>query len=114
MNVPLSIPSGLDFAIPADLARLRFRSRGSFGAVPGNRFVSLRFAINRTFALVCCLTVATVSATFAQPIPEFAKANQDFAQGHFQDAITGYETLVRSGQWNANLFYDLGNAYFRM
>jgi tetratricopeptide (TPR) repeat protein len=50
---------------------------------------------------------------FAQPIPEFAKANQDFADGHFKEAITGYEALVRAGQWNANLFYDLGNAYFR-
>ena len=44
---------------------------------------------------------------------DFTKANQDFAQGHFKEAIANYEALVRAGQWNANLFYDLGNAYFR-
>ena len=58
---------------------------------------------------VLCLFVAT--SAFAQA--EFEKANQEFAQGHFKEAIAGYEALVRAGQWNANLFYDLGNAYFR-
>jgi tetratricopeptide (TPR) repeat protein len=62
-------------------------------------------------ALLLC-TASTVSA-FAQSDAEFAKANQDFAQGHFKEAITGYEALVHGGQWNTNLFYDLGNAYFR-
>jgi tetratricopeptide (TPR) repeat protein len=49
----------------------------------------------------------------AQSESEFAKANQEYAQGHFKEAIAGYEALVHGGQWNANLFYDLGNAYFR-
>jgi tetratricopeptide (TPR) repeat protein len=61
------------------------------------------------FSAILCLFVA--SSAFAQA--EFAKANQEFAQGHFKEAIAGYEALVRAGQWNANLFYDLGNAYFR-
>jgi hypothetical protein len=50
---------------------------------------------------------------FAQSDADFAKANQDFAQGHFKEAIASYEALVHAGHWNANLFYDLGNAYFR-
>jgi tetratricopeptide (TPR) repeat protein len=50
---------------------------------------------------------------FAQADAEFAKANQEFAQGHFTEAILGYEALIRAGQWSANVFYDLGNAYFR-
>ena len=61
------------------------------------------------FSAILCLFVA--ASAFAQA--EFAKTNQDFAQSHFKEAITGYEGLVRAGQWNANLFYDLGNAYFR-
>ena len=52
------------------------------------------------------------TSAFAQT--DFDKANQDYAQGHFTEAISGYEVLVRSGQWSANLFYDLGNAYFRV
>ena len=46
--------------------------------------------------------------------PGFAKANQEYSEGHFQKAIDGYENLIRSGQWSANLFYDLGNAWFRL
>jgi tetratricopeptide (TPR) repeat protein len=64
----------------------------------------------------CCATFAVslaASSVFAQSDVEFARANQDYAQGNFKEAISGYETLVRSGQWSANLFYNLGNAYFR-
>jgi tetratricopeptide (TPR) repeat protein len=43
----------------------------------------------------------------------FAKANQEYAAGHYQQAIDGYESLVRSHRWNAILFYNLGNAWFR-
>jgi tetratricopeptide (TPR) repeat protein len=53
------------------------------------------------------------TSAFAQSDAEFAKANQDYAQNNFKEAISGYETLVRSGQWSANVFYNLGNAYFR-
>src|SRR5215813_815453 len=77
---------------------------------------ALRFAQRRSysvalFSAVLCLFVA--SAAFAQTDAEFAKANQEFAEGHFKEAIASYEGVVRAGQWNANLFYDLGNAYFR-
>src|SRR5476651_525702 len=54
-----------------------------------------------------------VSPAFAQADTQFAKANEEYASGHFKEAIDDYETLVQSGQLSANLFYDLGNAYFR-
>src|ERR1700757_2268020 len=93
------------------------RSRGT----PLNRRVvtlrvpstSLGMTANRTLAIFLCLVFGIVSAAFAQSDAEFAKANQEYAQGNFKDAITAYEGLVHAGQWNANLFYDLGNAYFR-
>src|SRR5439155_8388181 len=43
----------------------------------------------------------------------FAKANTEFAAGNFKAAIADYQTVVDSGERSANLFYDLGNAYFR-
>jgi tetratricopeptide (TPR) repeat protein len=58
-----------------------------------------------------CLTMPTPAR--AESDQAFNKANADFAAGHFSVAIAGYESLVRSRQWNAALFYDLGNAYFR-
>ncbi len=62
---------------------------------------------------LCCavIWICVAASAFAQT--DFDKANQEYAQGHFKEALGGYETLVRSGQWSANLFYDLGNAYFR-
>ena len=63
-----------------------------------------------TRAIICALLI---SSAFAQGDAEFAKANQDYAQNNFKEAISGFETVVRSGQWSANLFYNLGNAYFR-
>jgi hypothetical protein len=60
--------------------------------------------------VVCLLAI---SAACAQSDAAFANANQAYAQGQFKEAIEGYESLVHSGQWSANLFYDLGNAYFR-
>src|SRR5215475_2919595 len=62
------------------------------------------------FSAIFCLFAA--ASAFAQA--DFAKANQEFAQGNFKEAINNYEAVVRAGHWNANLFYDLGNAYFRM
>src|SRR5213079_2431172 len=61
-------------------------------------------------ASLCALLISSLSA---QADADFAKANRDFAQGHFKEAISGYEALIRDGQWTANVFYDLGNAYFR-
>src|SRR6266436_2105170 len=60
--------------------------------------------------LFCALVARSV---FAQGEIEFEKTNQEFAQGHFKEAISSYEALIRDGQWSTNVFYDLGNAYFR-
>jgi tetratricopeptide (TPR) repeat protein len=50
----------------------------------------------------------------AAPSNQFAKANADYAAGHFREAVDGYEAIVKSGQWNATVFYDLGNAWYRL
>ncbi len=67
----------------------------------------------RRLRSLCHVIFAITPSAFAQADNEFTKANQQYAQGHFKEAISGYEAVVRTGQWNANLFYDLGNAYFR-
>lgn len=57
--------------------------------------------------------LALTSSAFAQSDTQFAKANQEYARGNFKAAIEAYQAVVHSGNWNAALFYDLGNAYFR-
>jgi tetratricopeptide (TPR) repeat protein len=59
------------------------------------------------------LFVAGSSIASAQTAAQFAKANQEYAAGDFNAATNDYEELVRSGQDTPNLFYNLGNAYFR-
>lgn len=61
------------------------------------------------FFVVILLAISARGADDAQ----FAKANQEYAAGHFREAIGDYESLVHSGEWSANVFYDLGNAWFR-
>jgi len=63
----------------------------------------------------CCIAFLVVwaASSFAQSEADFTKANQEYAQGHFKEAISNYEALIRAGQLSATLFYDLGNAYFR-
>src|ERR671928_2248946 len=82
--------------------------------LPRNRINQSRRPVALQARCLCYAICAfVVSSAFAEPDTQFAKANQEYAQGHFKEAIAGYEGLVRAGQWHANLFYDLGNAYFR-
>ena len=65
-----------------------------------------------TFAALFVVILLAISARGADDA-RFTKANQEYAAGHFREAIGDYESLVHSGEWSANIFYDLGNAWFR-
>jgi len=67
---------------------------------------------SRLLAMSALLVFVAASA-FAQPDPDFAKANDEFAKGRFQEAVRDYESIVQTKQWSAPLFYNLGNAYYR-
>src|SRR5690348_16525589 len=64
------------------------------------------------FSAICLTTISSVRA--ADPDTTFTRANGDYAAGKYRNAINEYESLVKTGQWNASLFYNLGNAYFRV
>ena len=44
----------------------------------------------------------------------FFRANQAYKEGRFQQAVNGYRRLIESGHESGELFYNLGNAYFRL
>jgi tetratricopeptide (TPR) repeat protein len=44
----------------------------------------------------------------------FSDANQSYASGNDKQAASSYEDLVRAGQGNAPVYYNLGNSYFRL
>src|SRR4030095_15701603 len=65
-----------------------------------------------------CFFAFLFSAVWAASSPgqtdaNFTKATQEYSQGHFAEAISGDEPLVRAEHWRANLFYDLVNDYLR-
>jgi len=68
----------------------------------------------RSYLLMTTIAVLLSGGASAAEESVFAKANQAYSKARFQEAVEGYESLVQSGQWNANLFYDLGNAYYRL
>ena len=43
----------------------------------------------------------------------FARGNALYTQGKFIEAVGQYESQVQGGDYRANLFYNLGDAYFR-
>jgi tetratricopeptide (TPR) repeat protein len=64
--------------------------------------------------LISALAVFVTGSVWAADESGFATTNQAYSEGRFQKAAEGYESLVQSGKWNATLFYDLGNAYYRL
>src|SRR5438270_11889260 len=68
--------------------------------------------MSRTMSILA-MWAGVASLAFAQASEQFVKANQEFAGGEFKAAIEDYESVVRAGQDAPNLFYNLGNAYFR-
>lgn len=52
---------------------------------------------------------------FSNEVEElFKKSNEHYINGEYEGAIQSYESIVNKGYLNAQLFYNLGNAYFRV
>ena len=67
----------------------------------------------------CHAAIAILLLGFARPgfadVPaDFQKANQLYDQGDFSGAKQGYESLERTGNRSAALYYNLGNTEFRL
>ena len=45
---------------------------------------------------------------------QFHEANQLYSEGRFQQAAELYEDLLKSGAASGEIYYNLGNAYFRL
>ncbi|EMY3583460.1 tetratricopeptide repeat protein [Flavobacterium psychrophilum] len=44
----------------------------------------------------------------------FDKGNNLYQKGNYQEAITVYESVVKSGQQSAELYFNLGNCYYKL
>ncbi|WP_294823436.1 tetratricopeptide repeat protein [uncultured Flavobacterium sp.] len=60
---------------------------------------------------VAYLLLFLAQALFAQPL--FEKGNELFRQGQYEQAAATYETIIKNGQESAELYFNLGNTYFK-
>mgnify|MGYP002856409099 CR=1 FL=1 len=65
----------------------------------------------KKFALTILTFLSVVSLSFSQT--NFADANRLYSEGNYADAIAAYEYLLQDNK-SAELYYNLGNAYFKM
>lgn len=50
---------------------------------------------------------------FDTPASKFTQANGLYAAADYQKAIEAYEDIIKNGWKNGNVYYNLGNAYFK-
>lgn len=69
----------------------------------------------KTVAIAFFLSVLAVTGTLYAQRPEevYARANDLYQEEKFAQARDLYETLLRSGYGGGELYYNLGNAYYR-
>lgn len=63
--------------------------------------------------LVCSLNV-TLATAGPSPVERFFEANQAYKNQQYQQAIDGYRHMIENGYENGQIYYNLGNAYFRL
>lgn len=64
--------------------------------------------------LYFAIAFAFAATAFAGPVEDFIEANQFYSKGKFDEARRLYESVVESKHYSANLFYNLGNAEYRL
>lgn len=74
------------------------------------------FRISRFLSRALLLGLAALWCAAAAPARAvtFDGANWSYDQGDFAGAKAGYEALIKEGNLRANIFYNLGNADFRL
>ena len=65
------------------------------------------------FALILLLISQLVTAA-AKPSALMGQGNDLYKNGKYEDAVTSYQLLVKEGYLSSELYFNLGNAYFKM
>src|SRR3712207_83983 len=93
--------------------RRRSRSRGTpWVNGPARRGAPrLRFAaLGMTW--VCAFLAASIAC--AAESDAWRQANEEFAAGRFRESLELYQSLANAGETSVALFYNIGNAHYRL
>jgi tetratricopeptide (TPR) repeat protein len=67
----------------------------------------------KEFRLILLFFVSTFYGVYADTIPAISQANEFYKKGEFEKAISLYEKITESGLVAPELYYNLGNSYYR-
>ena len=66
------------------------------------------------FALAVVFLAPDARAQVTEAVRHFDLGNQHYAEGAYQHALTAYEQALASGFASGALYYNMGNAYYRL
>jgi tetratricopeptide (TPR) repeat protein len=74
----------------------------------------LKALIVSIMLLVVLLSITTFEAKSQSADEIFIEANNAYDDGRYGDAVIAYESILEQGTATPELYYNLGNAYYRM
>jgi tetratricopeptide (TPR) repeat protein len=83
----------------------------SFGAVPG---ISAWVRSLYFLSVILVVSLTAVKLPAADIASAFEAANKLYEQGRYSDAVNGYNQLLASGNVSEALYFNLGNAQFKL
>jgi tetratricopeptide (TPR) repeat protein len=79
------------------------------------RFIGPSLGFGKAAALLAAVVIVLLPAQSPAAVTAtaFDSANKLYEEGKFAEAASAYETIAKSGQTSAALYFNLGNAFFK-
>lgn len=80
-----------------------------------NRTARKSMIVGAVLGLACTSALIGLDVAMAAPTVETAylKGNELYAQGDYEGAVKEYHTILATGAVSGNIYFNLGNAYFK-
>ncbi len=69
--------------------------------------------MNKALIILAALFVFIGNSQESFELAAFGKANQAYTNENYDLAIAGYEQILKTGKHSAEVYFNLGNAYYR-
>ncbi|WP_213524204.1 tetratricopeptide repeat protein [Nonlabens sp.] len=70
--------------------------------------------MKKALRILCLLFVFIANAQDSFELAAFAKANQAYTEENYDLAIAGYEQILKTSKHSAEVYFNLGNAYYKI
>lgn len=69
----------------------------------------------KKFVLIFIIIVSALNIGFASDLEKvFVKANKEYTEGNYYNALQEYLKITEAGQESPELYYNIGNAYYKL